>query len=201
MTPFRHRLGTVAGLLLALGTFAAQAQVLSIQPRPGLWKSEGKMLLNGQDIFATLRKSQAEMLKNLPAEQRAQFDAMMKAQGQPGQTLDCLTPEEARQLKDPQALLARMHKETPQCRYQITQISGNTLGLKGRCNDPQGYSGDIEGSYTAHSDTEGSSSFKGSGRFPQAAQLPGVKPSGDGRYQFSMESRQSWVGPSCPKQP
>jgi hypothetical protein len=201
MTLAAYRLGLMAGLLLAIGTAAAQAQVLSVQPRPGLWKSEGKMLINGQDIFATMRKAQAEMLKNLPAEQRAQMAAMMQGQGPHGQNLDCLTPEEARQLRDPQALLAKMHKETPQCRYQITQISGNTLGLKGRCNDPEGYSGDIEGSYTAHSDTEGSSSFKGNGRFPQAAQVPGIKPSGDGRYQFSMESRQSWVGPNCPKQP
>lgn len=196
-----YRVSTIASLLFAIGTLPVQAQGLSVQPRPGLWKSEGKTLLNGQDIFASMRKAQAEMLKSLPAEQRAQAEAMMKAQGQPDQNLDCLTPEEARQLRDPQALLDKMHKETPQCRYQITRVNGNTIGLKGRCNDPEGFSGEIEGSYTAHSDTEGSSSFKGSGRFPQAAEMPGIKPSGDGRYQFSMESRQRWVGPNCPKTP
>lgn len=195
-----YRMTHIVALLLACTAGAAAAQTLSITPRPGLWKSEGKILVNGQDIMATMRQAQAEMLKSVPPAQRAQVEAMMKAQQGSGQT-ECLTAAESAELKDPQAMLARMHKETPQCRYQITKISGNTVSMKGRCEDPDGYTGDIEGSYTALSETSARSSFSGTGNYPKAAEIPGVKPTAKGQYTMSMEGTQTWVGANCPKKP
>jgi hypothetical protein len=186
-------------LLAALAALPAQAQSLGTAPAPGLWESEGRMTVNGQDLGALMRQSMEAALKDMPADQRAMAEQMMKAQGAAfgGKEQDCLTPTEAARRTDPRAVLADLQKDSPQCRYEAVQVSGSTLSFKGRCNDPDGFSGDITGEFTMNGPKAYTGRWGGTGRMANAEQIPGLKVAGDGRVQFGWTGSGRWLAASC----
>lgn len=191
---------TVAHTLMLLAAAPAWAQTLSPAPDPGLWESEGKMSVNGQDLGALMRGAMAEMLKSMPAEQRAMAEQMMKAQGAPvagGKQQECLTPAAAARRSDAKQFLAELQKDSPECRYEAVKVTGATLSFKGRCTDPDGFTGDITGEVTMGSARAWTGRWGGTGRMADAEQIPGLKMPADGRARFEWAGSGRWLSASC----
>lgn len=189
-------------LMLTAALGVAQAQTLSPAPTPGLWENEFKMTLNGQDIGAMMRKAQEDMLKSMPPEQRAQMAAMMKSQGNPfgGKQPDCLTPEEVARGIDVKTMLADLQKDAGNCRFEPVQAGGSKVSFKGRCQDPEGFSGDIAGEMKIESSKAVSFRYEGKGRMPAMARMPGMAAGGqgaDGLVTMLMQGQSRWVAASC----
>lgn len=195
------RLPTAALLAAAvLSGSAASAQTLSVAPAPGLWETQGRMSVNGQDIGALMRQSMQAALKDMPADRRAMAEQMMKAQGMPGadgRRQECLTPAEAARRADPRAVLEGLQKDSPECRYEPVQVRGATLAFKGRCDDPDGFSGDVTGELTMDGPKAWTGRWGGVGRMSGAEQMPGLKVQPDGRTQFGWSGSGRWVAASC----
>ena len=184
--PWLAWIGLAALVWLPAG---AQAQ---IQPLPelGLWETRAQMLVNGRDLLADMRRQQAEMLKQMPPAQRAQMEAMMQSQGGGLAEVDrdCVTAEDRNAWRDPAARLREMERDAPHCRFELVKAAGSTLTLKGRCSDPEGYTGDLSGTFTMDSARAWRSSIVGKGR------MQGVPTAVD----YRVESSGRWVAAQCP---
>jgi hypothetical protein len=189
--------------LLALSLLVAApalAQTLSVTPTPGLWETDSQMTINGQDLGALMRKSMDDMLKSLPADQRAMAEQMMKGRGMPGmggKEQDCLTAAEAARRSDPQQLLAELQKDSPQCRYEPVKVNGASLSFKGRCQDPEGFTGDITGEMTMTSAKAWTGRWGGVGRMRGAEEIPGMNLPADGNINFGWTGGGRWLAASC----
>lgn len=176
----------------ATAPLSAFAQ-LSPAPELGLWETKSQMLINGRDPMADMRKAQAEMMKNMPPEQRAQMEAALKTQG--AAERDCVTAKDLADWTNPAARLREMEEDMPNCKLQPLASSGATLQFKGRCNDPQGFSGDITGSFTMNGPRAWSSVYTGKGKMADA-ELMGQKARG-GAIEMRTESSGRWLAASC----
>ena len=195
MKTHRHTLPILTLLMAA----PALAQTLSITPVPGLWETDSQMTVNGQDLGATMRKSMDDMLKSLPADQRAMAQEAMKGQGMAfgGKEQDCLTAADAAQRADPKQLLAELQKDSPQCRYEPVKASGASLSFKGRCQDAEGFTGDITGEMTMTSPKAWTGRWAGVGRMSGAEQIPGLTVADPGKVNFGWTGSGRWVAASC----
>ncbi len=184
MTLPRH---ACAVLALVLAALPARAQ-LSPRPDLGLWETRTKMTVNGRDMLADMRTAQEAMMKSLSPAERAQMAEAMKAQGAgaPSETdQDCIDARSVADWSDPKARLREMEKEMPGCRFEQTTAGGSTLQFKGRCADPEGFTGDITGSMTMKSAREWTSLYTGKGR-------------SQGRpMDLRVESSGRWLAGSC----
>lgn len=156
----------IAALVVSAVALPAAAQ-LSPKPEPGLWETRTKMTVNGRDMLADMRAAQEAMMKSLPPEQRAQMAEAMKAQGggAPSEAEnECIDAKSLADWSDPKARLREMEKDMPGCKFDQTSTSGSTLQFKGRCADPQGFSGDIAGTMTMKGAREWSSLYTGKGK-------------------------------------
>lgn len=188
--------GLMSGLMLP----GVQAQTLSPAPMPGLWENEVKMTLNGQDILATMNKMREEMLKSLPPEQRAQMATMMKGQGNPlagGKQPHCMTPEDAARGANVKQAMQDMQKDMRNCRIEPVKAGGNGFSFKGRCDDPNGFTGDIAGEFMLESAKAGQFRYEGKGRMKGMGAMPGMTPSADGLVTMLVQGRSRWVSASC----
>ena len=198
--PFRH--ATLAALLALLAPAQAQAQALSPAPLPGLWDVEWMMLVNGQDIGAATRQAMDEMLRSMPPAQRAQAEAMMKAQGGApafgGKQQECLTPAEVARMTDPRRLLADMQADSPECRFEPLKVSGASLSFKGRCTAADdGFTGDVTGEFTMASAKSWIGRWGGDGRLAGAGEMPGLTLPADGKVNFQAQGSGRWISSDC----
>lgn len=176
----------VAALVLAASVPAA-AQ-LSPKPELGLWETRTKMTVNGRDMLADMRAAQEAMMKSLPPAERAQMAEAMKAQGggAPSESdQECIDAKSLADWSDPKARLREMEKDMPGCKFDQTATSGSTLQFKGRCNDPQGFSGDFVGTMTMKSPREWTSVYTGKG---QSQGRP---------MDMRVETHGRWLAASC----
>jgi hypothetical protein len=204
MLPPRASTSTTLGLLLlaaTAGLSSAQAQKLSPAPLPGLWETDWKMTVNGQDMGALIRQAMQEALQQMPPGQRAQAEQMMKAQGGPmaigGKQQECLSPADAAKATDPQRVLADMQEDAPQCRFQPVSVTGSTMRFKGRCEDADGFTGDIAGEFTLISDKAWTGRWGGQGRMAGAEDMPGLKPGAGGQVDYRMSGNGRWLAAAC----
>lgn len=195
MNPMKtcHALST----LLLLVALPAVAQNLSPAPQPGLWESGGKMTVNGQDLAALMRQAMQAAMKDMPADQRAMAEQMMKAQGLDGRQSECMTAAQAAARTNAQAVLAELQKDSPSCRYEAVKVSGPTLSFKGRCADPEGFSGDVTGEFTMTSERAWTGRWGGVGRMANAEEIPGLKLPADGRARFEWTGSGRWLAAAC----
>ncbi len=189
--------GFAAGAALSVS-----AQTLGPAPTPGLWESETKLLLNGKDLGQAMRKMREDLLKSMPPEQRKQMAAMMGGDmgGMGGTHQECVTPEEVAKAIDPKRALADMQKEQPNCRFEPVKAGGSTLSFKGRCADPQGFTGDIQGEFQLVSSKSWSWRYSGKGRMPGGGAdmgMLGIKPGADGLIEMLATGTGRWVAASC----
>jgi len=196
-----HSIAHTLVVLAAVAAVApALAQSLSPAPEPGLWETEGRFSVNGQDLGALMQGAMAAMLKDMPAEQRAMAEQMMKAQGAAlagGKQQECLTPAAAARRTDAKQFLAELQKDSPECRYESVKVAGPTLSFKGRCDDPDGFSGDITGEVTMGSARAWKGRWGGTGRMADAEQIPGLKMPADGRARFEWLGSGRWLSAAC----
>jgi hypothetical protein len=178
----------VTVLLSAAVAFGgAFAQSLSPLPELGLWEERTQLLINGKDLMAQLRESQAAMLKNVPAHQRAAAQAQMH-QATSDTQRECLTKEDAAEWKDPRKALASMERES-QCRFDLVNVSGSVLQFKGRCKDPDGFTGDVAGNLTMAGPRAYTWTYSGKGRMAGAE--------GGGPVEMKMTSSARSVAARC----
>lgn len=186
----------VACLTAAILPVAAQTLPT---PEPGLWETEWRMSVNGQDLGALMRAAMATALRVMPAEQRAQAEQMMQSQAAVfgGKTPDCVTPAEAARVADPKLWLAEMQKDAPQCRYQPSKIGSSSVSFRGRCEDPDGFTGDITGEFTLVNARAWTGHWGGKGRMAGAEDLPGLKVGADGVVEFRASGGGRWQAAAC----
>ena len=176
--------------LLAIAS-AAGAQSL---PRPelGLWETRTTILLDGKNPFADRRSQQAEQLKKLPPEQRRQIEAALPPLGGKDDVhRECIDAKAQKVWADPHALLREMEKDSPQCRFQLVKLSGSSMQLKGRCQDPDGFTGDLTGGFTMQGGKTWTMSYLGKGTMAgDGGQAP--KPT-----EMRLEGSGRWIGANC----
>lgn len=159
-TRTRH---TLVLALLGLFSIGSQAQSISPEPEPGLWRSEATTLINGEDLQAALRTSQQDMLKKVPEGQRAALRAALGDPQEIGVDMECISAEEARNLTNPEKLIASARKDMPECTLQVEQASDSSLRLTGNCAGEDGFSGDMHGELSMVSSREMRTRFTGQG--------------------------------------
>jgi hypothetical protein len=108
-----------------------------------------------------------------------------------------LTAAEAARRNDPQRLLADLQRDSPRCRYQPLELRGATLSFKGRCDDPEGFSGDVSGEMTLTDAKGWKGRWGGVGRMNGADELPGVRVGADGRVDFGWTGSGRWLAAAC----
>jgi Protein of unknown function (DUF3617) len=188
------RLAAAATLgLMAAGT---SAQTFKTPPLPGLWEEDFKILVNGQDLMASLAQAQEAMMKNMSPQQRAQMQAMMAQQGaSPGKQRECLTPKDAAELADPRKAIAESMKDQPECRTEVVSITGQTVKVKGRCESAEGYTGDFTGEYTLVDAKNWTYAMQGKGTM--ATRMPGAGPKAGGPVEMNMRGQGRWISADC----
>lgn len=158
--------------MFCLATPLAQAQML----QPGLWElTTSNMQLDGQampDMQVMLSQ-----IQNLPPEQRAMMEGMMKKQGMSlsGKGVQvCLTPEQVKTddipLTDPQS----------GCTQRITGRSGNTWQFQFSCPKAQG---------------TGQAQFVSDREF--TTHVTGTLNANGQSQNGSMDTRSVWLGQQC----
>lgn len=190
---------SVSAAVAAIVSVGVNAESIRPQPEPGLWRSEARTLINGQDLVAQMRAAQQQALEGLPAEQRAQMQSMLESQGDPGVQTECITADQAAKMADPQAILAEAREQMHNCDIEIDQASDSTLSFTGRCEGNEGFTGDMQGELTMVSSREMRSRFTGNGVYEMdMADMPPGQPGMDGgpvEIQHSETTR--WVAAEC----
>ena len=188
-------------ILLSLVTLScvAHAQTLEILPQPGLWEEESKMLVNGQDIMASMRQAQAAMMKNMSPEQRKQMEAMTAQQGGlDGKSQECLTAKDVAEMADPKKTMARTMNDQPNCKPEVLSVSESTVKYKFRCDDPEGLTGDFKGEYTQVNPKLWNFSMLGRGQKPATAfnGTPGGKAKNT-LVEIKLNGQGRWISADC----
>jgi hypothetical protein len=185
---------TGVGTLVACG--AAGAQSLKPAPELGQWEVRNQLLVNGKDVMADLRKQQLEALKNLPDEQRAQTEALLKQSANEGQR-ECLTTKDLEGWSDPRQRLAQMERDAPSCKFDLDSVDGPTLQFKGRCSQSDGFTGDVSGNMTMTSARAWTANYTGQGRMADVKVGDKVEPGAPVEIKSSATGR--WLGAQCSK--
>jgi hypothetical protein len=182
LTPCSVKRWFAVGILVVVGAWSAweaHAQACG-KMKPGLWEITTQIQggAGGGDMAAAMAAAQQQM-QNLPPEQRAQLEAMMKgrgvALGPQGNTVRvCVTPEQAARDELPQA--------EERCTQQ-SQRSGKVIRYKFACQGEPPMSG--EGEYTLLSPTSAS------GRTVIRTTLAGRAET------VTMDNRSTWLGADC----
>jgi hypothetical protein len=190
---------TLAISLLALAATTVSAQTLKNAPAPGLWETSWAMQVNGQDLQALMRRAMADAMAAMPAADRAAAEPMMKAQlaAFGGKRQECVTPAESARAADARQVLAELQQDAPGCRFEPVEVRGNTLVFKGRCNEPEGFTGNVDGEFTLAEPKAWTGRFGGQGRMANAEEMPGLKVGADGRVDYRMAGSGRWLAASC----
>lgn len=176
----------IVGFAVTAFAGLAQAEGLKTLPLPGLWENEAQVLINGKDINATMQQAQAAMMQNMDPEQRKQMEAMMKAQGDPNKSLECLTAKDIAEMADPRKALARADKESD-CKIDVVSTSADTAKFKMSCATPDGFTGEGAGEYKVIDAKHTSFSWKGRGKMPGSATV----------IESSTNSKSRWISADC----
>lgn len=201
--PCLPRAATTLMAALACGLLATGAARAQISPLPelGLWETTTRMLVNGRDVMADMRKAREAMMKSVPADRRAQFEAMMKAQG--GGSLgdetqrECLVAKNLKDWSDPKARMREMEQESKGCRFEPQGSGGSSFQFKGRCEDPEGFTGDVAGTFTMSGPRAWTAVYTGKGKMAVPPQMAGAASAKDGLLDMRVESAGKWLAANC----
>jgi Protein of unknown function (DUF3617) len=184
----------VVGGLVASG--AANAQSLKPAPELGQWEVRNQLLVNGKDVLADMRQARLEALKSLPADQRAQAEALVKELAGEAQR-ECLTEKDLEGWSDPRQRLAQMERDAPSCKFELDSVAGSTLQFKGRCSQSDGFTGDVTGNMTMTSARAWTANYIGKGRMADVKVGDKVEPGAPVEIKSSATGR--WLGAQCSK--
>jgi len=123
------------------------------EPEPGLWHIKPEMRVNGRDVTQMMGALQAQLMAQLPAEQRERLPPIAKQAIQESKQV-CVSAKEAKLLADPERALALWSKELADkgCKMGDYAVSGNTVTFEAQC-PPGGkvLQGDVQGEFVYHS--------------------------------------------------
>jgi hypothetical protein len=184
--------------VLALWVMALPASA-QIRPAPelGLWESQSRIVVNGRDVMGEMRDRQAKRLEKMPPERRAQFEAMMKAQGagMTGLRQECLVAKDLDKWSRPEARLREAEKDARHCTFEPVATSGSTLQFKGKCADPEGFTGDVAGTFTMQGSKAWTFVYTGQGQTVRRAR-PGQEAAA-APMEMRVETNARWVSSQC----
>jgi vacuolar-type H+-ATPase subunit E/Vma4 len=191
-----RRIIQVGGVVVWVASAAASAQSLKPAPELGSWEVRNQLLVNGKDVLAEMRRAQQEALKNLPAEQREQAQALLEKSANDGQR-ECLTDKDLEGWSDPRQRLAQMERDAPSCKFDLDGVAGPTMQFKGRCSQSDGFTGEVIGSMTMTSARVWTASYTGKGRMADVKVGDKVEPGAPVEIKSSATGR--WLGADCGK--
>jgi hypothetical protein len=133
----------------------------------------------------------------MPPERRAQFEAMMKTQGagMSGVRQECLVARDLDKWSRPEARLREAEKDARHCTFEPVSTSGSTLQFKGRCADPEGFTGDVAGTFTMQGSKAWTFVYTGQGQTMRRAR-PGQQAAA-APMEMRVESNARWVSSQC----
>lgn len=194
--------GSVMACLLAAASAGAWAALP--EPAPGLWRVKPEVSMNGRDVTRMMGALQAQLMSQLPAEQR---DRLPPVARQPFEEdkLVCVSPKDAKMLADPERALAVWGKELAGQGCAITRhaVSGNTVTFEGECReDAKVFQGDVEGELVYHSNRHVSGKVSGNG-VPGAGGwanvLQGAVQTAAQSLRTELTADMQWQGEDCAK--
>ncbi len=189
-------LSLLSSLVLS-ASLTVQASTANITPEPGLWVSDSTTLVNGIDMQERLRQMRDALLSQVPEAQRAMMQELLGDTGQVGER-QCVTEAIARTMADPQGLLKEAQDQMTHCQLSTTRADANALQFAGQCNDPDGFTGELNGSLEILTTKEMRSSFNGQGRFPvPAGLLSDDAPASNDLVDFRHSQITRWVSSDC----
>ena len=158
---------TVAGLVFGLAGGAVHAQAIS---STGLWVTDLRVLLNGQDSVSLMTKYQAQVVSTLPAPLKAQaLTTLNQAKTRATNTV-CITPQNVASISTPAAIFATFAKMNPRCTLVKGTGTALTQGFSGRCADSANFTGNVRGTITVRDNLKSwVSETVGFGLVPDAA--------------------------------
>lgn len=124
----------------------------------------------------------------------------MNPGGDPGVEMECISPQMAEDLTDPEALVRRVREDMPDCSMAINRVSGSTLAIAGSCAGSEGYAGEMQGELTLVSSREMRSHFTGNGTMQMdAEQVPPALQGMAGNQPVVIENTEvsTWLSDDC----
>jgi len=168
MNSLLHRIALGALVTATAAVPAAQAADFKVKPRPGLWKTETKVLINGVDMMAQIEATRKQMMANMPPEARARMEAAMPPTPQ-SEELECLTQAQIDKITDPVSWF-KEQEGLSNCAFEVTHQSAHKIQFKGTCKatgkGAESFSGTLSGEFSASSDTAWRMEMKGKGMVP-----------------------------------
>ncbi|MCB5362891.1 DUF3617 family protein [Pusillimonas sp. CC-YST705] len=135
------------------------------EPEPGLWHIKPEMRMNGRDVTQMMGALQAQLMAQLPAEQRERLPPIAKQAIQETKQV-CVSAKDAKLLADPERALALWGKELADkgCKMGGHAVSGNTVTFEAQC-PPGGkvFQGDVQGEFVYHSSRSIGAKVQGNG--------------------------------------
>lgn len=178
--------------LLFSVTMPAHAEQLSPTPEAGLWRSETRILINGEDRMPAIRQAQQQMLEQLPADQRDTLEGVI-TEGNPGIRMECLTPHQASSIVRIDEMRRKIQRNVPECELTVSSTERSRLRVSGDCRGENGFDGDMQGELEIISSQEIRSSFLGHGHF-QVVHEDGVSGQPSNIQQLEISR---WTSPDC----
>ncbi|MEH6689304.1 MAG: DUF3617 family protein [Halopseudomonas sabulinigri] len=186
----------IASLLLTV-TAPLFAASITPTPEPGLWNSDSTTMINGVDMLKKMRDARDAMLANMPAEQRAMIGQMMDDVEIAGEQR-CITSALAKQMTDPDTLLADAQQQMPGCELKVTQNADDRLEFNGECVNTDGFTGTMQGDVQMVSSREMRSNFMGDGTYKVSEHLTGgLSEELNGPVKIEHSETSKWVASDC----
>lgn len=188
-------MGALAGAVM-LATGSAQAQTTSTAITPGSWKTEYRVLLNGQDSSVLIGQANAQIRKALPSALNNKASLGVNASTGRGNASVCVTPQAATTMASPTAIFELFSKMNPLCRLVAGKATSNSVPFTGRCDDPNSFTGNVQGQVKFNSPISWNADMAGLGRFPNAT-LTAMKLPTTSLVRMQATSTNRWVSATC----
>ncbi len=145
----------------------AQAGQLSVAPKAGQWQINTQNYIEGQDIAPRLEGIKRQAAAFLDPKYVAKLDQFDLAE-----FTQCVSPQQATLLQDPEQGLRVVEQALGQCQLQLDSQTSTSFDFSGQCElSKQGIAGRVAGQIRYLSPTTAEGYVDGVGRFPTHLQL------------------------------
>lgn len=195
-----------AGLACVLVLAGTSAGAALPEPEPGLWQIKPEVRMNGRDVTNMMGALQAQLMAQLPAEQRERLPPVARQPLQETRQV-CVSSKDAGVLADPEGALAMWGKELDKqgCSIGNHAVSGNTVTFEGECrNDGKVFQGEVEGELVYHSSRRITGKVLGNGvpgMGDWARMLQGAAQAAAQSLRTELTVDMQWQGTDCGNAP
>ncbi len=143
---------------------SAHAYELSPTPEAGLWRSEKRVLIEGEDRIQPLDQAQQQLSDGTASDRRRFLDNAAVIQNTPTVEMECITLPQAAELVRLENMQREIQRDVPECELTVHPVDRSTLNVHGNCQGEDGFEGDMQGHVEIVSSYEIRSSFLGRSR-------------------------------------